>query len=335
MSDPDFDKMVFVIMPFGEEGTAEREQNDDTFEHLIAKGVEQADLGLTCVRADDVFESGSINRSMFEYTEQAKYVIADLSDNNPNVFYELGIRHSLNGRTVLLCKKGQELPFDLKDQRTIFYSKSLHRECHKSIQTIAGYLVNMEKAEHDFPSPVQVALSGVKPMAVIDDGIVPSDQLYLLRKLLRLRAELAGFDVRTVRQELPNVEIMTRVAYENHVEVIATYYADAGCDESVDDFLSDIVSLATESVQQNWAGLTCHFVCGAVVPDKAAITGRAIEAVAHNYSRMIPPGPATAIIGGEVRRFVWFNPVEEAVYEVFDELDLQRLRAELGILEGQ
>jgi len=49
-------------------------------------------------------------------------VLADLSLENPNVFYELGVRHVMSAReTVLICRAGSELPFDVKLSRVILY----------------------------------------------------------------------------------------------------------------------------------------------------------------------------------------------------------------------
>ncbi|GEM_PF-6362546 len=158
MADPDFEKTVFVIMPFGEEGTKEREQNDDTYDNIIKKAVKEADLRLVCIRADEIYSPGSVMDDVINYTVRSKYVIADLSDRNENVFYELGIRDSVDGKTILLCKKNQKLPFDLKDMRTVFYSKELVGESSEAIEKIKTYLLTMESSDGVFHSPVKIAL---------------------------------------------------------------------------------------------------------------------------------------------------------------------------------
>jgi hypothetical protein len=59
---------------------------------------------------------------MFRALRESRVVLADLSLNNPNVLYEVGIRHTLcAGGTVLMCRAGSELPFDLNFARVIFY----------------------------------------------------------------------------------------------------------------------------------------------------------------------------------------------------------------------
>jgi len=55
------------------------------------------------------------------YLRKSDLVIADLTYHNPNVFYELAVRH-LNKKPVIhLIKKGEKIPFDINDRRTIFY----------------------------------------------------------------------------------------------------------------------------------------------------------------------------------------------------------------------
>jgi len=205
MPDPDFDKTVFVIMPFGEEGTKDREQNDDTYENIIKMAVESSGLDITCIRSDDICLPGGVMEDVITYAAKSKYVIADLSDGNSNVFYELGIRDSFDGKTILLCRKGQKLPFDLKDMRTVFYSKDLVKESSKAIEKIRTYLTNMEGSDKRILSPVQRAL-GLRArlesrqandkVAVGDVNVIPCTSgarfdktlgLFLSRKGLRFR----------------------------------------------------------------------------------------------------------------------------------------------------
>ena len=55
----------------------------------------------------------------------ADIIIADLTSKNPNVFYELGIAHSIGNKTVMTCQKEEKLPFDIANYRVIFYEQSI------------------------------------------------------------------------------------------------------------------------------------------------------------------------------------------------------------------
>jgi len=80
-------------------------------------------FGLSPVRADRISEPGDITDQVFEYLRDADIVIADLSYANPNVMYELGLRHSRDAITVQLGEHGR-LPFDISTIRTIQFIRS-------------------------------------------------------------------------------------------------------------------------------------------------------------------------------------------------------------------
>ena len=85
------------------------------------------EAGFTCRRSDDVYKSGDIMKYTIELILKAQVVIGVLDGRNPNVFYEVGIAHSV-GKPVILIAEEQEkvkIPFDLQQHRFIFY-KSLN-----------------------------------------------------------------------------------------------------------------------------------------------------------------------------------------------------------------
>jgi hypothetical protein len=78
-----------------------------------------AEFGLTVVRADQMGKSGMIGKQVIEHILKARLVIADLSFHNPNVFYELCLRHATRLPTVQVKRTVDDLPFDLNQYRTI------------------------------------------------------------------------------------------------------------------------------------------------------------------------------------------------------------------------
>jgi hypothetical protein len=83
---------------------------------MTPKAIEAA---LTARRADQIDRAGIITQQIFEYLAKARICIADLSFNNPNAFYELGIRHMCKLPTVQMIRKGDKIPFDVSQGRTI------------------------------------------------------------------------------------------------------------------------------------------------------------------------------------------------------------------------
>jgi hypothetical protein len=112
--------LCFVLMPFGSKpdpaGGADIDF-DRVYERAIKPGVE--DAGMLPVRADEEKLGGIIHKAMFERLLVCEFAVADLTTGNPNVMYELGIRHAARPRTTLtVFAESSPLPFDVKLLRT-------------------------------------------------------------------------------------------------------------------------------------------------------------------------------------------------------------------------
>ena len=101
----------FVLMPF-------REELRPVYEDHISKVCR--DLGISVTRADQIFSVSPIMEDIREAVLTARYIIADLTDVNPNVFYELGICHALRKKVILVTQESQ-VPFDVRHIRHIKY----------------------------------------------------------------------------------------------------------------------------------------------------------------------------------------------------------------------
>jgi catechol 2,3-dioxygenase-like lactoylglutathione lyase family enzyme len=118
---------IFVACPIGAENSPERNRSDQLLEHILYPVIDDL-LGKpdeVIVRADTIGEPGRITSHIARELDIADVVIADLIGLNPNVMYEVGVRHTLNKPLVLMAIDGQLLPFDLHDYRTIFYKLDL------------------------------------------------------------------------------------------------------------------------------------------------------------------------------------------------------------------
>jgi len=113
----DFAQVCFYITPIGEEDSEERRHSDFLMEYIIKPAV--AEFGLTVVRADQMGKPGMIGKQVIEHILNARLVIADLSFHNPNVFYELCLRHATRLPTVQVKRTVDKIPFDLNQYRTI------------------------------------------------------------------------------------------------------------------------------------------------------------------------------------------------------------------------
>lgn len=112
-----FEEICFYITPIGDEGSEIRNHADLFYGTFIEPVVEKFNLKL--VRADKIDKPGFITKQIIEYIHKSKLVIADLSFNNPNVFYELAIRHTKGLPVVQIMRTQDNIPFDVSQLRTI------------------------------------------------------------------------------------------------------------------------------------------------------------------------------------------------------------------------
>jgi nucleoside 2-deoxyribosyltransferase len=92
---------------------------DVIYRKLIKPAAEES--GVTPLRADDVHTPGIVYEQIRVAIQQARVCIADVSNSNPNLLYELGLAQALGKPIVLLAERGHELPFDIAQRRVIFY----------------------------------------------------------------------------------------------------------------------------------------------------------------------------------------------------------------------
>ena len=119
------DKVCFIISAIGESGTPTRERADKVYKYLIAPVCE--DLGYKPIRVDHVNAVDNINETIINYLKTAHMVIADMTEHNPNAFYELGFRQALELPLVPIIESGGKLPFDVMMTRTTFYDTDVSK----------------------------------------------------------------------------------------------------------------------------------------------------------------------------------------------------------------
>lgn len=160
----------FVVMPFGRkplhDGSGGFYDFDKVYRVIIQRAIREA--GLEPARADERKVSDIIQADMFKQLRDRGVVLADLSLENPNVFYELGVRHVMSSKgTVLICRSGSDLPFDVKLSRVIFYDyDGQHLDWEEVERVVRELQLALEEARRGAPdSPVHALLEQVLPEA--------------------------------------------------------------------------------------------------------------------------------------------------------------------------
>ena len=126
---------AFVVMQFS---TPYNELYQEVIKHVCKK------FKLDVIRADETYGPGIILTDITQKINESRLIIAEISNQNPNVFYEVGYAHALNKPTILIAENNTKLPFDVSPFRTLFYEN-----------TIAG----KQKIEAGLEAHIQAVLS--------------------------------------------------------------------------------------------------------------------------------------------------------------------------------
>lgn len=163
----EWDKLCFYVTPIGDEGTDVRRHADMMLKHLIEPVVSAA--GLKTTRADRIEKSGLITQQVLEHLAYSRLCIADLSFGNPNAFYELGVRHMCLSPTIQVIRKGDKIPFDVSQGRTITVDTSdvytVMDKFESARKELAEHVKSALSEERDAPpedNPIAIYLPGTK-----------------------------------------------------------------------------------------------------------------------------------------------------------------------------
>ena len=128
-----YESDILVFMPFSSDLEPVYE------DHL--KSIAQK-LGKSMSRADDFFTNDQIINEIWTALVNTKLVIADCTQRNPNVFYEIGLAHAIGKPTILITQNSQDIPFDLRHRRFLKYEltprgmKSFEESLEQTINTV-------------------------------------------------------------------------------------------------------------------------------------------------------------------------------------------------------
>lgn len=147
------EKTCFVIMPFASTQSCNQIEWTEIFKNMIKPAVEDSGYPYICKRSEALM--GNIIENILDELNRADIVIGDLTDRNPNVYYELGVRHALRDSTILIAQKLDDIPFDLRSHAIQIYDwKTLdgRKEFKKRIAEIIGII---EQEPKNSISPVR------------------------------------------------------------------------------------------------------------------------------------------------------------------------------------
>lgn len=112
---------AFIVMQFSS-------PYNEVYSHIIKDVCEREEFQIETIRGDEIYSSGIIIKDVIDQITQCQVVIADISPDNPNVYFEVGYALALEKPIILLAqrrKSGEPLPFDLSAFRVLFYEDTI------------------------------------------------------------------------------------------------------------------------------------------------------------------------------------------------------------------
>ena len=138
-------KKAFVLMPF-------RQPYDSYYAAIFRPALEAA--GYTVSRADDLFTSRPIMLDIQNAIRDADVLLCEMSERNPNVFYELGRGHAIGKPAILVSRTTDDIPFDLRHIRVIVYDSQLAGWEARLLDGIAAAARSIAESVETWPPPL-------------------------------------------------------------------------------------------------------------------------------------------------------------------------------------
>jgi len=165
----------FVIMPFSSTASCTEEEWTRIFEQVLKPAVESAGLDYVCRRS--VATRGNIVGAILQDLNDSHVVLANLTDRNANVFYELGVRHATKDRSILVAQNKEDIPFDLQAYAYHVYGWKTPEDIKALTDKIHQLLTEMDSNPNRPDNPVSDFLKVRRPQEteVAAVPVIPAD----------------------------------------------------------------------------------------------------------------------------------------------------------------
>jgi hypothetical protein len=186
-------RRCFVVSAFGADPD-EQTRTKQVLRHLVRKVL--IPRGYSVVRADEIDEEGLITNQIIDHLLQDDLVVADLTGSNPNVFYEVAVRHASNKPIVHLITAGETIPFDVAHMRAVSYALDDPDLLEEAQQELDRKVAAIEDGDGKAgPNPVTVG----RDVAILRGSDTPELQEAgdLLAALTEIRDQLRSLERRT------------------------------------------------------------------------------------------------------------------------------------------
>lgn len=179
-------KTCFVVTPIGNEQTATRRATEGLIDAVVEPLLQK--MGFEVVVAHRISDTGSISRQIIGHLLNADLVIANLTDLNPNVMYELAVRHCKRLPVVVIAERETILPFDVKDDRMIPYTNDMYGVVELEEKLRDSILAALKEVNPDNPVYRAAESEVMKKVTVQSEPME-----YILKQLERIEDGVTQF----------------------------------------------------------------------------------------------------------------------------------------------
>jgi hypothetical protein len=325
-------RSCFVIMPFGTKKHPLPPHEDIDFDavyrDLIKPVVEK--LGIECTRADEVSKAGLIHRDMLERIIKSDVVIVDITTGNPNVLYELGVRHTAKRTgTIILRREGDPIPFNIGGMRAIDYQYPASPEAIDHYRSILETNIRNSLVERNVDSLVHTLIGGLN--IAMPAQVLQEKRTHVWRctqvadkKLCIISGDLLDIDCIDVWVNPENTKMQMGRWYDNSISACIRYYGASRDDMGV--VVRDTINDALRSkLKQRFSSVEP----GTVIATRAGHLAKSnnVKAILHVAAQHGEPARGYLTI----RSYSDCVPNVLETVDYFNEMPFQRL-IQLGVI---
>lgn len=185
----------FVVTPIGNKDSDTRRAAQGLLDAVIKPVLEK--LGFEVFVAHEMPSPGSITKQVIQHLLEDDLVIVNLTELNPNVMYELAVRHAKRRPVVSLAEEGTALPFDISDERTLFYRNDM-----SGVKDLKPELLKTVEAALEEETPDNPIYRAAKSLIIEQSEGTDDADRYIIDRLYSIESALSHLSKTTMRPDI-------------------------------------------------------------------------------------------------------------------------------------
>lgn len=225
-------KRCFVVTPIGAGDSDTRRKAQGILDTVIRPALNKK--GYVVYVAHEISTLGSITKQVIKHLIEDELVIANLTELNPNVMYELAVRHAVRLPVITIAEDGTILPFDISDERTIFYKNDM-AGAYELNPRLESAIDEAVKDEH----PDNPIYRVTQAMLIKESTETPTIEKYIIDRLDSIEESISNVaKINTSKSETSNAISLNKNKRNHKKTILIT--ADNKL-ETFKDFLDSLV----------------------------------------------------------------------------------------------